>query len=43
MFLVCEKGTDVGLKHRGECKKGQCIACVSFKRSYSNILRRGGV
>ena len=23
MFLVCEKGTDVGLKHRGECKKGQ--------------------
>ena len=31
MFLVCEKGTDVGLKHRGECKKGQCIACVSFK------------
>ena len=24
MFLVCEKGTDVGLKHLGECKKGEC-------------------
>ena len=30
MYLVCEKGTDVGLKHRGECKKGQCLRLLVF-------------
>ena len=24
MFMVCKKGTDVGLKHGGKCRKGQC-------------------
>ena len=24
MFLVCRKGTNVGLKHPGKCKEGQC-------------------
>ena len=25
MYLVCEKGTDVGFKHPGKCKEGQCV------------------
>jgi len=30
MLLVCKKGTNVGLKHPGKCKEGQCCFLITF-------------